>query len=107
MGYDAHMIAAQDANQLLTPEQAATYLQVSRDTVYRYIRDGRLIAARQGRAYRIPRWQLDWLQSSDNRPDITLRDYSAEEVARFLEKDRLTPEAEALMRRMRPLDAHR
>ena len=29
-------------DDLLTPEQVATYLQVDRGTVYRYIRDGRL-----------------------------------------------------------------
>jgi excisionase family DNA binding protein len=40
---------------VMTPEQAADYLQVNRETVYRYIREGRLVASMLGRAYRIPR----------------------------------------------------
>lgn len=40
---------------VLTPEQAAEYLQVNRETIYRYIRQGKLVASRFGRAYRIPK----------------------------------------------------
>ena len=35
--------------EVLTPEQAADYLQVNRETIYRYIRDGKLIASKLGR----------------------------------------------------------
>jgi excisionase family DNA binding protein len=38
----------------LTPEQVADYLQISKDTVYRYIREGKLPAVRLGRSYRVP-----------------------------------------------------
>ena len=39
---------------ILTPEQAADYLQVNRETIYRYIRDGKLAASRLGCGYRVP-----------------------------------------------------
>jgi excisionase family DNA binding protein len=45
--------------EILTPEQVADYLQVRKDTVYRYIRDGKLPAVRLGRSYRVPRENLD------------------------------------------------
>jgi excisionase family DNA binding protein len=38
---------------LMTVEQVADYLQLNKLTVYKYIRDGRLPAARLGKAYRI------------------------------------------------------
>jgi excisionase family DNA binding protein len=45
--------------EILTPEQVADYLQVRKDTVYRYIRDGRLHAVRLGRSYRVTRENLE------------------------------------------------
>jgi len=39
--------------EIMTPEQVADYLQLSKETVYRYIREGKLIASRLGRSYRI------------------------------------------------------
>jgi len=44
---------------IMTPEQAANYLQLNKDTVYRYIREGKLIASRLGRNYRIPKENVD------------------------------------------------
>jgi excisionase family DNA binding protein len=43
------------SREVLTPEQVAEFLAVSRKTVYRLIRNGHLIAARVGRQYRIPK----------------------------------------------------
>lgn len=43
----------------LTTEEAAEYLQVTVDTVRRYIREGRLRASRLGREYRIRQEDLD------------------------------------------------
>lgn len=34
--------------EILTPEQVAAYLQIDRETVYRYIRDGKLVASKLG-----------------------------------------------------------
>lgn len=77
-------------SDILTPDQAASYLQVNRETIYRYIREGKLVASRLGRSYRIPRRSLDLLLITNRtRPDITLRDYSEEEIAAFFAQDSL------------------
>lgn len=90
----------EQSRDLLTPNQAAAYLQVNRETVYRYLRDGRLLASRLGRAYRIPRQSVErLLWSTRTRPDLVLRDYSDAELDSFLEADRLTPEQEAIAHR--------
>jgi excisionase family DNA binding protein len=44
---------------LMTPEQVADYLQLNKDTVYRYIREGKLIASKFGRSYRVPKVNVD------------------------------------------------
>ena len=57
--------------QILTPEQIADFLQIRKDTVYRYIRDGRLLAYRLGRSYRVPRENLDlFLLSASTQADV-------------------------------------
>jgi len=43
----------------MTPEQVAQYLQVAKDTVYRLIRGRKLAATRIGRAYRVPREDVE------------------------------------------------
>lgn len=45
--------------EIMTPEQVANYLQLNKDTVYRYIREGKLIASKLGRNYRIPKENVD------------------------------------------------
>ena len=90
---------------LLTPDQAARYLQVDRETIYRYIRDGRLGASRIGRSYRIPRWSIDQLLLANRtRPDVTIRTYSDQEIAEFLEADRLDADTRELIRALRVQD---
>jgi excisionase family DNA binding protein len=86
---------------ILTPDQAAAYLQVNRGTIYRYIRAGRLVASRLGRAYRIPKASVDQLLwQGRTRPSIHLRTYSDEEVAGFLRDDVLTEEQQAVVARL-------
>ena len=81
--------------EVLTPEQAAEYLQVSRETVYRYIREGKLIASKLGRAYRIPKHSIDLLLwATRTRPDISLREYTGAEIDAFLAADALDEEAQ-------------
>lgn len=76
--------------EVMTPEQAAHHLQVNKETIYRYIRGGQLVASRLGRAYRIPRQSLDLLLwNTRTRQDIELRDYTGEEIAAFLREDQL------------------
>ena len=79
--------------EVMTPEQAAEYLQVNRETVYRYIREGKLVASRLGRSYRIPKRSLDLLLwATRTRQDVTLREYTGEEVGEFLGSDELDQE---------------
>jgi excisionase family DNA binding protein len=81
-------------SEIFTPGQAAEYLQVDRETIYRYIRQGKLVASKFGRAYRIPKRSIDLLLwATRTRKDITLREYTGREIAEFLEKDRLDQEA--------------
>jgi excisionase family DNA binding protein len=90
----------QPTQEVLTPDQAAEYLQVDRETVYRYIRQGKLIASRLGRTYRVPRRSLDLLLwATRTRPDITLRDYTAGELDRFVEEDQLDEAARQIAER--------
>jgi excisionase family DNA binding protein len=51
-----HMEAVKE---IMTPEQVADYLQLNKDTVYRYIREGKLTASRLGRNYRILKENVD------------------------------------------------
>lgn len=77
-------------SKVLTPDQAAEYLQVNRETVYRYIRGGKLIASRLGRSYRIPKKSLDMLLwATRTQDDIELRDYTESEIADFIGEDRI------------------
>ncbi len=56
---------------VMTPEQVADYLQLDKETVYRLIRDRKLAATRIGRAYRIPREDLDtFLLANSTRPAV-------------------------------------
>ena len=56
---------------MMTPEQVAGYLQVTKDTVYRLIRQKRLAATRIGRAYRVPREDLDaFIAVNSTRPEV-------------------------------------
>lgn len=84
--------------EIFTPEQAADYLQVDRETIYRYIRDGKLVASKLGRAYRIPKRSIDlllWITRT--RPDITLREYTGAEIDEFLAADALDEDAGAVI----------
>lgn len=85
---------------VLTPDQAAEYLQVNRETIYRYIRQGKLVASRLGRTYRVPKRSLDLLLwATRTRKDITLRQYTGPQVKEFLEADKLEGEAAEVARR--------
>ena len=96
------MTPTEQSREILTPEQAADYLQVNRETIYRYIRDGKLIASKLGRAYRIPKDSLDrLLLVTCTRPDIQLREFTDEEIDQFLEEDELTGKAKEVAEQFR------
>ena len=89
-----------DSREIFTPEQAAEYLQVNRETVYRYIRQGKLVASKLGRSYRVPKRSLDLLMwATRTREDITLREYTGQEIAEFLAADQLDDEADMIASR--------
>jgi excisionase family DNA binding protein len=84
----------------MTPGQAAAYLQVNRETIYRYLRQGKLLAARARRKYRIPRRSVELLLwSARTRGDIPFRYYSAAECGAFLDDDQPDATARAVMQR--------
>jgi excisionase family DNA binding protein len=85
--------------EIMTPEQAAEYLQVSRETLYRYIRQGKLVASRLGRSYRVPKRNLDLLLWESRTTEIPLRQYSREEVEVFLREDELDAKAAQIAQR--------
>jgi len=83
---------------ILTPEQAAAYLQVDRETVYRYIRSGKLVASKLGRAYRIPKQSIELLLwVTRTRPDISLREYTGSEIDEFMSSDLLDDAAQTIV----------
>lgn len=90
----------QPTREVLTPAQAAEYLQVNRETIYRYIRQGKLAASKLGRTYRVPKRSLELLLwATRTRDDISLRDYTGDEITGFLAEDVLDEEAEEISRR--------
>jgi excisionase family DNA binding protein len=84
--------------EIMTSKQAAEYLQVSRETVYRYIRQGKLIASRLGISYKVPKRNLDLLLWERRRKQMSLRQYTPEEVEAFLREDVLDAVAAELAR---------
>jgi excisionase family DNA binding protein len=85
--------------EIMTPDQAAEYLQVSRETVYRYIRQGKLVASRLGRTYRVPKRNLDLLLWESRTRQMPLRQYTAKEVEGFLREDALDAKAAQIAKR--------
>jgi excisionase family DNA binding protein len=86
--------------EIFTPDQAAEYLQVDKETIYRYIRQGKLVASKLGRKYRIPRGSIDLLLwATRTREDISLREYTGNEVAEFIRADKLDEEAQEIAER--------
>lgn len=87
--------------EIFTPEQAAEYLQVDRETIYRYIRNGKLVASKLGRAYRIPKRSIDLLLwSTRTRPDISLHDYTGAEINEFMTTDVLDEDTLAVIQQI-------
>ena len=57
--------------EIMTPQQVAEFLQLNTDTVLRLIRANELAATRVGRAYRIPREDLEaFLMSHSNKAQV-------------------------------------
>ena len=82
---------------VLTPQEVAEYLQLAPDTVYRYIREGKLVASKLGRQYRIPRKNVElFLLVTSTAGDARMRMFSRQRVAEWLEEDRITEETRSI-----------
>ena len=93
-------------HEVMTPEQAAAYLQVNRETVYRYIRQGKLVASRFGRTYRVPRRSLELLLwATRTRQDLSLREYTGATIERFFSDDQLDAESRTIAERWQQVTA--
>jgi len=91
--------------EIMTPEQVADFLQLNPTTIYRYIREGKLIASKIGRQYRIPKNSVDLLLIANIIPKgLKLRSYSREQIGEFIKEDQLdgktTKKAESLIREL-------
>jgi excisionase family DNA binding protein len=85
---------------VLTPKQVARYLQVNPETIYRYIRQGKLSASRLGRSYRITRDSVDRLLLITRSPSgVPVRRYNTEELLGFIKDDQLDPAMETTITR--------
>jgi excisionase family DNA binding protein len=75
---------------VLTPEGLAEYLQLTPDTVYRYIREGKLAASKLGRQYRILKEDVELLLLVTSVPGRgRLRVFSRQQVADWLQEDQI------------------
>ena len=89
------------ANEVLTPQEVAAYLRITLDTVYRYIREGKLVASRLGRYYRIPKDNVElFLLLTSTAGGARMRTFSRQEVAEWLEEDRIDGETRAIADRL-------
>jgi excisionase family DNA binding protein len=76
--------------EILTPQEVADYLQLTPGTVYRYIREGRLVASQLGRQYRIRRQNVELLLlATASAGDARMRAFTKEETAAWLDEDRI------------------
>ena len=86
---------------ILTPQEVAEYLQLTSDTVYRYIREGKLAAAKLGRHYRIPKENVDlFLLVSSTAGGARMRDFSRQEAEEWLKEDEIDQETRTTGRKL-------
>jgi excisionase family DNA binding protein len=76
------------AQDVMTAEQAAEFLQTSRDTVLRKARAGTLPAAKLGREWRFRRTDLDaWLAAGGDRYEALVDEGMAMELVKLRRTD--------------------
>jgi excisionase family DNA binding protein len=82
---------------VLTPQEVAEYLQLAPDTVYRYIKEGKLVASKLGCQYRIPKENVElFLLVTSVAGDARMRTFSGQRVAEWLEEDRVDEETQSI-----------
>ena len=86
---------------VLTPQEVAEYLQLAPETVYRYIRQGRLVASKLGRQYRILKENVQlFLLATSTAGEAQLRTFSRAQVDEWLAEDRIDDETRAVAERL-------
>ena len=91
---------------VLTPEQVAEYLQLDKETIYRLIRDRKLAATRIGRAYRIPREDLDaFMLANSTRPEV--RNALFERALAYADRENPGVDSDAILEELEQLDEER
>ena len=91
---------------VMTPEQVAEYLQLDKETVYRLIRDRKLAATRIGRAYRIPRADLDaFMLAHSTRPEV--RQALWDRVLAYAERENPDGDSDEILEWLERLDDER
>jgi len=87
--------------EVMTPQQVASYLQLTPETVYRYIREGRLVASKLGRQYRVPKRNVELLLlATATAGDAELRSFTQAQVREWLVEDEITEETRAIGERL-------
>jgi excisionase family DNA binding protein len=87
--------------EIMTPQEVAAYLRLTPDTVYRYIREGKLVASKLGRQYRIPKRNIElFLLATATAGEAQLRTFSQGQVEEWLDEDRITEETRAAGERL-------
>ncbi len=87
--------------EILTPKEVAELLQLTPDTVYRYIREGKLVASRLGRQYRIWRRHLElFLLSTSTVGSAQLRTFPQNQAKEWLEEDQIDQETGTIGKRL-------
>ena len=82
---------------VLTPQEVAKYLQLTPDTVYRYIRQGKIVASVVGRQYRIPKKNVElFLLATSTGGDARMRTFTRQQVAEWLEEDQIGEETRSI-----------
>jgi len=86
---------------VLTSQEVAEYLQLAPDTVYRYIRQGKLVACKLGRQYRIPKENVQlFLLVTSTGGEGQLRTFSNRQIEEWLEEDRIDQETRSMGERL-------
>ena len=76
------------AHDVMTAQQAAEFLQTSRDTIIRKARAGELPAAKLGREWRFRRADLDkWLRRGGDRYEKLVEKAMDDELRRRIQED--------------------
>jgi len=82
---------------VLTPQEVAEYLRLAPETIYRYIRQGKLAASKIGRYYRIPRENVElFLLATTIAGDARLRQFSRGRILEWIEEDRIDDETRSV-----------